>query len=114
MADERKVPFLIIVPAGITVFHYSYQILGSPSIHVFFLDDSISLHHTLDIIEGVFILSTQNACCQTSLQLADPTYLQLVGVGVDFVLPLEEEGRKEGRRRRTLTKALAEGVTLYA
>ena len=28
--------------------------------------------------------------CQTPLQLADPTQLQLVGVGVDFVFPLEE------------------------
>ena len=32
------------------------------------------------------------------------TQLQLVGVGVEFVFPLkEEEGRKEGRRRITLT-----------
>ena len=30
------------------------------------------------------------AYCQTPLQLADPTQLQLVGVGVDFVFPLEE------------------------
>ena len=36
--------------------------------------------------------------CQTPLQLANPTQLQLVVVGVDFVFPLEEEdeeGRKE-------------------
>ena len=31
--------------------------------------------------------------CQTPLQLADPTQLKLVGVGVDFVFP--QEGRKE-------------------
>ena len=33
--------------------------------------------------------------CQTQLQLDDPTQLQLVGVGVDFVYPLEEEGRRK-------------------
>ena len=27
--------------------------------------------------------------CQTPLQLADPTQLQFVGVGVDFVFPLD-------------------------
>ena len=31
------------------------------------------------------------------------TQLQLVGVGVDFVFPLEEEGRRRRRRRITLT-----------
>ena len=31
--------------------------------------------------------------CQTLLQLADPSQPQLVGVGVDFVFPVE--GRKE-------------------
>ena len=31
------------------------------------------------------------------------TQLQLIGVGVDFVFPLEEEGRKEGRKEGTLT-----------
>ena len=41
--------------------------------------------------------------CQTPLQLANPTQLQLVGVGADFVFLLEEkegknEGRKEGRK----------------
>ena len=36
--------------------------------------------------------------CQTPLQLVDPTQLQLVGVVVAVVFPLEEEeGRKEGR-----------------
>ena len=30
--------------------------------------------------------------CQTQLQLANQTQLQLVGGGVDFVFPLEEEG----------------------
>ena len=30
--------------------------------------------------------------CQTALQLANPTQLQLVGLGVDLVFPLEEEG----------------------
>ena len=41
------------------------------------------------------------AYCQTPLQLADPTQLQLVGIGVDFVFPLdeEEEGRKEEGRK---------------
>ena len=34
--------------------------------------------------------------CQTPLQLANPTQLQSVGEGVDFVFP-REEGRKEGR-----------------
>ena len=29
--------------------------------------------------------------CQTPLQLVNPTQLQLVGEGVDFVFPLEEE-----------------------
>ena len=33
--------------------------------------------------------------CQNPLQLADPTQLQLFGVGVDFVFPW-----KEGRRRK--------------
>ena len=35
--------------------------------------------------------------CQTPLQLANPTQLQLVGEGVDFVFPRkkEEEGRKK-------------------
>ena len=34
--------------------------------------------------------------CQTPLQLANPTQLQLVGEGVDFVFPRKkEEGRKE-------------------
>ena len=39
--------------------------------------------------------------CQTPLQLANPTQLQLVGVGVDTVFPRKkEEGRrkKEGRK----------------
>ena len=36
--------------------------------------------------------------CQTPLQLANPTQLQLVGVGVDFVFL-----RKEGERRTILT-----------
>ena len=35
--------------------------------------------------------------CQTPLQLANPTQLQLVGVGVDFVYPRK---KKEGRRRK--------------
>ena len=35
------------------------------------------------------------ACCQTPLQLANPTQLQLVGEGVDFVFP---RIMKEGRR----------------
>ena len=33
--------------------------------------------------------------CQTPLQLADPTQLQLAGEGVDFVFPQEEQRRKE-------------------
>ena len=36
--------------------------------------------------------------CQNPLQLADPTQLQLVEVGVDFVFP-----RKEGRRKEGIT-----------
>ena len=32
---------------------------------------------------------------QTPLQLADPTQLQLVEVGVDFVFPRKEERREE-------------------
>ena len=38
---------------------------------------------------------TKVGCCQTPLQLADPTQLQLVGVAVDFVFPSKEEGRRE-------------------
>ena len=34
----------------------------------------------------------QIECCQTLLQLAHPTQLQLVGEGVDFVFPWKEEG----------------------
>ena len=51
--------------------------------------------------------------CQTPFQLANPTQLPLVGVGVDFIFPLEEE---EGRKKEeiTLTQLLAEGVTLHA
>ena len=37
--------------------------------------------------------------CQTLLQLANPTQLQLVGEGVDFVFP-RKEGRKEGRKKK--------------
>ena len=33
--------------------------------------------------------------CQTPLRLADPTQLQSVGVGVDFVFPRREGSRKE-------------------
>ena len=48
------------------------------------------------------MLTNTNKYCQTPLQLANPTQLQLVGVGVDFVFQLEEEeeeeGRKEGRK----------------
>ena len=33
--------------------------------------------------------------CQTPLQLAYPTQLQLVGEGVDFVLPLSQEQEEE-------------------
>ena len=39
--------------------------------------------------------------CQTPLQLANPTQLQLVGEGVDFVFPRkkeEEEEEEEGRK----------------
>ena len=32
--------------------------------------------------------------CQTPLQLANPTQLQLVWVGVDFVFPWKKEGRR--------------------
>ena len=35
-------------------------------------------------------------CCQTPFQLANPNQLQLVGVGVGFVFPLEE-----GRKKKT-------------
>ena len=37
--------------------------------------------------------------CQTPLQLANPTQLQLVGVGVDSVFPRK---KKEGSRRNNL------------
>ena len=38
----------------------------------------------------------RNNFCQTPLQHANITQLQSVGVGVDFVFPMEEEeGRKE-------------------
>ena len=37
--------------------------------------------------------------CQTPLQLANPTQLQLVWVGVDFVFPRKKE-EEEGRRRK--------------
>ena len=42
-----------------------------------------------------FSLFSLSLFCQTPLQLANPTQLQLVGVGVDFLFPLEEEGRKK-------------------
>ena len=43
--------------------------------------------------------------CQTPLQLANPTELQLDGVGVDFVFPCHNN-KKEGRNNphRTLTR----------
>ena len=33
--------------------------------------------------------------CQTPLQLANPTQLQLVGEGVDFVLPLSQQQEQQ-------------------
>ena len=36
--------------------------------------------------------------CQTPLQLANPTQLQLDGEGVDFAFPRKKEGRKEEGR----------------
>ena len=36
-------------------------------------------------------------CFQTSLQLADPTQLQLAGLEDDFVFP--QEGEEEGRKK---------------
>ena len=38
--------------------------------------------------------------CQTPLHLADPTLLQLVGVGVDFVFLRKKKKKKEGRKKR--------------
>ena len=54
-------------------------------------------------------------CCQTPLQLADPTQLQWVGVGVDFVFTRKEGRKKEKRRRRIITHTLllAAGMTLH-
>ena len=45
--------------------------------------------------------------CQTPLQLANPTQLQLVGEGVDFVFLRKEEGRKEGRKKEGRNPRLA-------
>ena len=52
--------------------------------------------------------------CQTLLQLADPTQLKLVGVGVDFVFPKEgrkEDGRKEERKNPQLASSRMHGPT---
>ena len=43
--------------------------------------------------------------CQTPLQLANPTQLQLVGVGVDFVFPQEGRRRKEGTKNPHLASS---------
>ena len=46
-------------------------------------------------LQAYICLFGPNFFCQTPLQLADPTELQLDGVGVDFVFPYhkkEEEG----------------------
>ena len=39
--------------------------------------------------------------CQTPLQLANPTQLQLVGVGVDVVFPWKKEGTQTRRKDPT-------------
>ena len=59
---------------------------------------------TLPCYEGFLELfmwfesETVSNICQTPLQLANPTQFQLVWVGVDFVFPRKEEGRKEGKK----------------
>ena len=50
--------------------------------------------------------------CQTPLQLTNQTQLQLVGVGVDFVFPCHKK-KEEGRKGRTPTQLLSEGMTLH-
>ena len=39
-------------------------------------------------------------CKAKPLQLANPSQLQLVGVGVDFVFPLKGRKEEEGRRKK--------------
>ena len=41
----------------------------------------------------------ENDFCQTPLQLANPTQLQLVGEGVDFVFPRKKEGSRKKKKK---------------
>ena len=49
--------------------------------------------------------------CQTTLQLANQTQLQLVGEGVDLVFP--QKKKEERKEEGTHTWLLAEGMTLH-
>ena len=77
-----------------SVDYYHYQ-FGSKFV-IYFLNFYKSLKYFTHprkwyIHSSCLILSTKGFS-QTPLQLATPTQLQLVGVGVDFVFPLEVEG----------------------
>ena len=50
--------------------------------------------NNVDVLEKLYFGCVWNFC-QTPLQLANPTQLQLVWVGVDFVFPRKEGKRKE-------------------
>ena len=73
------------------IFEANYELLGNNSASIKLMKNGVKGF-------SLMIYATIIYYCQTPLQLANPTELQLVGVGVDFVFP-QEERKEEGRRR---------------
>ena len=81
--------------------------LGSSQPQLVLTFIAISQHVYIVALLHLYIITLINCYfCLTPLQLANPTQLQMVGEGLDFVFPQKKEGI-------TLTLLLAEGMTLH-